>query len=93
MAAASPPEHRPTPVQAGCDRGGCRAIDPGGRGACGVHLELIRASDASAGTIYHHFANKNDIVAAVAQAAVVDPFRADAVAKKATGASPGQLLR
>lgn len=94
MAAASPPE------QTGQRRSKRDAIVEAAARlirAEGVHAasisELIRASDASAGTIYHHFANKNDIVAAVAQAAVVDPLERMLSQREATGASPGQLLR
>lgn len=64
----------------------------------GVHAasisELIRASDASAGTIYHHFTNKFDIVLAVAHGAVVDPL-AEMLERDAgpEGRSPGDLLR
>lgn len=63
----------------------------------GVHAAsisgLIKESDASAGTIYHHFANRNDIVLAVAQAAVVDPLAQILTQTSAEGRSPGALLR
>ncbi len=63
----------------------------------GVHAAsisaIIRESEASAGTIYHHFANKNDIVLAVAQLAVVGPLR-QMLTREAEGLrSPGDLLR
>lgn len=63
----------------------------------GVHAasikELIRESYASAGTIYHHFANKNDIVLAVAQNAVVGPLEALVTRPSTELRSPGDLLR
>lgn len=64
----------------------------------GVHAasisELIRASDASAGTIYHHFANKFEIVQAVAQSAVVDPLTQMLQRDLGSeGRSPSDLLR
>lgn len=63
----------------------------------GVHAasisEIIREAQASAGTIYHHFTNKNDIVLAVAQAAVVDPLELILAGEPAGGRSPGALLR
>ena len=46
----------------------------------GVHAasisEIIAASGTSAGTIYHHFAHKVDIVLAVAEAGLVLPMQA-----------------
>lgn len=63
----------------------------------GVHAasisELIKESDTSAGTIYHHFASKNDIVLAVAQSAVVDPLESMLARAPEGGTSPGDLLR
>nr|NLI50165.1 TetR/AcrR family transcriptional regulator [Propionibacterium sp.] len=63
----------------------------------GVHAasisEIIREAHASAGTIYHHFANKNDIVLAVAQAAVVEPLQEMLAQESGEGTSPGALLR
>jgi AcrR family transcriptional regulator len=63
----------------------------------GVHAasisEIIREAHASAGTIYHHFANKVDIVLAVAQSAVVDPLEEMLARESGEGTSPGALLR
>ena len=38
--------------------------------------KIIAASDSSAGSVYHHFANKNEIVMAVARRALVEPLEA-----------------
>lgn len=63
----------------------------------GVHAasisEIIAESGSSAGTIYHHFANKNEVVLAVAQAAVVDPVARLLAAHEGGGMSPAQLFR
>lgn len=64
----------------------------------GVHAAsisaIVKASHSSAGSIYHHFANKQDIVLAVAQASVVDPLEEILErSSDAGGASPGTLLR
>ncbi len=63
----------------------------------GVHAasisEIIREARASAGTIYHHFGSKVDIVLAVAQAAVVDPLEQILARESGEGTSPGELLR
>lgn len=63
----------------------------------GVHAasisEIIAESGSSAGTIYHHFANKNEIVLAVAQAAVVEPMTQLITAHHGGGLSPAQLFR
>lgn len=63
----------------------------------GVHAAsmsvLIRESTASAGTIYHHFASKNDIVLAVAQSAVVGPLESILSHQPDEIRSPGELLR
>ncbi len=63
----------------------------------GVHAasisEIVKASDSSAGSVYHHFANKNEIVLAVAQASVVDPLEAILSRESGNGTSPGELLR
>ncbi len=62
----------------------------------GVHAasisSIIQASGTSAGTIYHHFASKNDIVLAVARAAVVEPMTAIIVSHPDKAMSPGELL-
>lgn len=63
----------------------------------GVHAAsmsvLIKESSASAGTIYHHFASKNDIVLAVAQSAVVGPLKSILSHQPDGLRSPGDLLR
>ena len=63
----------------------------------GVHAtsisEIITESGSSAGTIYHHFANKNDIVLAVARRAVVDPLAEVLAAHPDEGMSPSDLFR
>jgi len=63
----------------------------------GVHAAsmsvLIKESAASAGTIYHHFASKNDIVLAVARSAVVGPLESILAHQPAGLRSPGDLLR
>lgn len=63
----------------------------------GVHAAsisgIIADSHASAGSIYHHFANKNEIVLAVAQAGVAQPFQA-ALALTGDGMlSPADIFR
>lgn len=62
----------------------------------GVHAasisSIIQASGTSAGTIYHHFASKNDIVLAVARAAVVEPMTAVIGSRPDEAMSPGDLL-
>lgn len=63
----------------------------------GVHAasiaEIIREADASAGSIYHYFASKNDIVLAVGQAAVVLPLQQILSKERDELRSPGDLLR
>lgn len=63
----------------------------------GVHAtsisEIITESGSSAGTIYHHFASKNDIVLAVARRAVVDPLAEVLAAHPDEGMSPSDLFR
>lgn len=63
----------------------------------GVHAasisEIISESGSSAGTIYHHFANKNEIVLAVARGAVVDPVAEVLAAHPDAGMSPSDLFR
>lgn len=63
----------------------------------GVHAasisEIIAESGSSAGTIYHHFANKNEIVLAVARAAVVEPMAALVEAHAGGELSPADLFR
>lgn len=63
----------------------------------GVHetsiADIIGASGASAGTIYHHFAGKHDIILAVALTAVGGPLQA-AIASTGDGPiSPGDVFR
>lgn len=64
----------------------------------GVHAtsitDIITESGASAGAIYHHFANKNDIVLAVARARVADPLQARLAGRSNDGGlSPSELFR
>lgn len=63
----------------------------------GVHAAsisgIIAASHASAGSIYHHFANKNEIVHAVAQAGVAQPFRAALALAGDVTLSPADVFR
>lgn len=59
----------------------------------GVHAASIKAiidaSGASAGTIYHHFKNKNDIVLAVAQHAIAEPITTILTRPRSGPLSPG----
>lgn len=63
----------------------------------GVHAasmaKIREASGASAGSIYHHFDSKNEIVMAVAEQALVEPLRD--LTEKYAGAqlSPGEMFR
>lgn len=63
----------------------------------GVHetsiADIIAASGSSAGTIYHHFTNKNEIILAVARGAVVEPLEAMLAAHEGEGMSPSELFR
>ena len=63
----------------------------------GVHAASIKAiidaSGASAGTIYHHFKNKNDIVLAVAQHAIAEPITTILTRPRSGPLSPGLLFR
>ena len=64
--------------------------------ARGVHgasiADIIEMAGTSAGTIYHHFANKHDIVLAVARAAISAPL-AEALERHAgRSLSPGEML-
>lgn len=63
----------------------------------GVHAAsiagIIAESGTSAGTIYHHFASKNDVVLAVARAAVVDPLQAMLAAHVGEGMPPSAMFR
>lgn len=63
----------------------------------GVHAAsisaIIDASDASAGTIYHHFKNKNDIVIAVARTAIAAPIGDILTRPRDAEMSPGALFR
>lgn len=63
----------------------------------GVHAtsvaDIIAASGTSAGSVYHHFGSKNDVVLAVADRAIVGPLRR-ILAERGDGAlSPGDILR
>lgn len=63
----------------------------------GVHAasiaEIIAESGSSAGTIYHHFANKNEIVLAVARGAVVEPLAEALTGHAGRGMAPSELFR
>lgn len=63
----------------------------------GVHAasisEIVKASGSSAGSIYHHFTSKNDVVLAVAEGAVVEPLRRMLAAHAGRTLSPGDLFR
>lgn len=63
----------------------------------GVHaasMAMIReASGASAGSIYHHFDSKNEIVLAVAQRTLVEPLSALLASVEGTLLSPGDTFR
>lgn len=62
----------------------------------GVHAAsisgIIAASHASAGSIYHHFANKNEIVLEVARAKLAEPLRAAVLMPVAGPLSPAQIF-
>ena len=55
--------------------------------------KIIAASGSSAGSVYHHFENKNDIVLAVARGALVEPLEAALAAHEDEALAPGALLR
>ncbi len=55
--------------------------------------KIIAASGSSAGSVYHHFGSKNDIVLAVARRALVEPLEAALAAHQDEALSPGDLLR
>lgn len=55
--------------------------------------KIIAASDSSAGSVYHHFANKNEIILAVARMALVEPLEAALLAHEEDALSPGALFR
>ncbi|MFT3876330.1 MAG: TetR/AcrR family transcriptional regulator [Propioniciclava sp.] len=63
----------------------------------GVHAasisEIIAESHTSAGTIYHHFANKGDIVLAVARAGLVDPLQSALLAQGRSVLGPPDIFR
>lgn len=63
----------------------------------GVHAasisDIIAESGTSVGTIYHHFANKNEIVLAVARRTVVEPLQAMLAAHAGEGLSAADLFR
>lgn len=62
----------------------------------GVHAAsisgIIAASHASAGSIYHHFANKNEIVLAVARSRLAEPFRAAVLQPVSGTLSPADIF-
>ena len=62
----------------------------------GVHAAsisgIIAASHASAGSIYHHFANKNEIVLEVARTRLAEPLRAAVLTPVAGPLSPAQIF-
>ena len=55
--------------------------------------KIIAASGSSAGSVYHHFGSKNDIVLAVARRALVEPLEAALAAHQDEALSPGDLQR
>lgn len=63
----------------------------------GVHAasisEIIAESGTSAGTIYHHFANKGDIVLAVAQDGLVEPLQGALLAQGGSVLGPADVFR
>ena len=63
----------------------------------GVHAasisEIIAASGTTAGTIYHHFAHKADIVLAVAEAGLVGPLQSALLAQGARVLGPPDFFR
>lgn len=63
----------------------------------GVHAasisEIIAASGTSAGTIYHHFAHKADIVLAVAEAGLVRPLQDALLAQGMRVLGPPDIFR
>lgn len=64
------------------------------RGVQGTSIaDIIAESGSSAGSIYHHFANKNEIVLAVARATIVEPLQEVVAAHPDAAMSPGDLLR
>lgn len=89
---------RPTDVAAtGTPRE--RIIDAAAELICtqGVHAasiaQIIKASGTSAGTIYHHFANKDEVVLAVAQAKLAEPLT-EAFGRHARGPlAPSEIFR
>ena len=62
----------------------------------GVHAAsisgIIAASGASAGSIYHHFANKNEIVLEVARTRLAEPLRAAVLAPVEGPLAPAQIF-
>ncbi|MDN5571876.1 MAG: TetR/AcrR family transcriptional regulator [Propionibacteriaceae bacterium] len=63
----------------------------------GVHAAsistIVAESGTSAGTIYHHFTNKNDVVIAVAKHAIAEPITAILTRPRTEPLSPGGLFR
>lgn len=63
----------------------------------GVHAasisEIVAESGSSAGSIYHHFGNKNEVVLAVARRAVVEPMAQVLASHPGEGTSPSALFR
>ena len=62
----------------------------------GVHeasiANIIAESGTSAGTIYHHFGNKNQVVLAVAHRAVTEPLQEAIAGHAGDGISPAELF-
>lgn len=54
---------------------------------------IIAASGASTGTIYHHFAGKNEIVLAVAHRIIAEPLQEALAARAGEGLAPSDLFR
>jgi len=63
----------------------------------GVHAtsvaQVITESGSSAGSIYHHFASKDEIVIAVADAALVQPLHGLLEVSEGVLMSPGDMFR
>ena len=73
------------------------ALEKNGPGATlppwAKYCRLGSLPSTSAGTIYHHFANKNEIVLAVARRTVVEPLAAVLATHPGEGTSPSALFR
>ena len=54
--------------------------------------KIIAASGSSAGSVYHHFANKNEIVLEVARTRLAEPLRAAVLAPVEGPLAPAQIF-